>query len=107
MQIPAVPKPLWGVNWSESNRLLVLCGGGLLELTLAPVVAIRTLAAVEDLRQVFDPDRDCALVWENRNYLIDGPNGCGPGKVDHPNGDRLGLHPNEDDLLVVTDSDGE
>jgi hypothetical protein len=106
MQTPAVPIPIWGVNWSRPDRLLVLGGGGLLELILAPEVGLHTLASVEELRRVFDPDHDCTLVWEGQRYPIDGPNCGGPGKIDHPAGDRLILHPFEDDCLVVSDNEG-
>jgi len=106
VQTPPVSRPIWAVNWSEPDRLLVLGGGGLVELTLAPAVRLRTMASVEDLRRVFDPNRDCWLVWEGRRYLVNGPNGGGY-KVCHPNGDRLILHPYEDDCLAVSDVDGE
>ena len=107
MQTPTVPRPIWGVNWARPNRLLVLGGSGLLELTLAPAVALRTIASIEELRRVFDPERDCKLVWEGQEYLIDGPNGGGAGKICHPNGDRLILHPYESDVLAVSDVEGE
>jgi hypothetical protein len=106
MQTPPIPGPIWGVNWSQEDRLLVLSGAGLLELTLAPVAALRTLQPVEDLRQRFDPHRDCNLVWHGHEYPIHGPNRNG-GKICHPNGDRLILHPEEDDLLVVSDIEGK
>ena len=106
VQTPPVPEPIWGVNWSDPNRLLVLSGGGLLELTLAPAVGLRTLAPVADLRRAFDPGRDCVLVWGGRQYFIDGPHCGGPGRIS-PSGERVDLHPDLSDTLAVLDASGE
>jgi hypothetical protein len=105
VQTPPVPRPIWGVNWSDPDRLLVLTGGGLLEITLAPTVGLCTLASAEDLRRVFDPDHDCTLAWAGRRYSIDGPYCGGPGRIS-PAGERLDLHPGLSDTIAVLDADG-
>jgi hypothetical protein len=78
----------------------------LLEFILAPAVRLRTLAPVEDLRRVFEPERDCTLVWGGRRYPIDGPYCGGPVRIS-PAGERVELHPDLSDTLAVMDAAGE
>jgi hypothetical protein len=102
--IPTVPRPIWGVIWSDRDRLLVLGGGGLVELSLSLTVSARTVASVEVLRRVFDPDRDTWLIWEGREYFVQSRY-VGGGKICHPNGDRIIL--DENDELAVSDINGK
>jgi hypothetical protein len=98
VELPEIVGPVTGFTFPRDDVLYVLTPGGLVRVTLAPVVGVRPVADAATLAAAYGPR---GLAWDGGVHFVYDADGGDVTPCDHPNGDRI--VPDRDGTLLITD----
>ena len=98
VELPEIAGPVTGFTFPRDDVFYVLTPGGLVRVTLAPVVGVRPVADAVTLAAAYGPR---GLAWDGGVHFVYDADGGDVTPCDHPNGDRI--VPDRDGTLLITD----